>query len=144
MKKNNKTKKIYLKILIILFLVSAVIAIGGNLVKQRLGYYYNFHSWFIVIYEVAWVLMVGLVLIIPFTYLNVWLGGIIIPFVLYIAFLGGGFLYNKEIKQGEYIVTETQQLGEKVIRYYEDINIFIMKKHHEEVIYQSYTEIKYY
>lgn len=134
-KKNNTiAKKRYMKVLIVLFLVSAVIAIGGSVVKQRLGYDYVFHSWFDVTYLVAWVLMIGLILIIPFTYLNVWVGAIIIPIVLIFAFVWANIGYSKEIRQGEYMVTETQQLGEKVIRYYEDINIFIMKRHHEETV----------
>lgn len=133
-KNNNITKKIYIKILIVLFLVSAVIAIGGNVVKQRLGYDYVFHSWLDSIYSVAWVFMIGLILIITFTCINVWLGGILIPFVLGFAFLWGNIVYSKEIIRGEYIVTETQQLGEKAIRYYEDINIFIMKMHHQEYV----------
>ena len=43
-------------------------------------------------------------------------------------------LKNEEIRKGEYIVTETQQIGEKAIRYYENINIFFMKFHHEEYV----------
>ena len=73
-KNDNIAKKIYIKILIVLFSVSSVIAIGGKIVKQILrGYGYVFHSWLNVTYLVAWVLMIGLILIIPFTYLNVWL-----------------------------------------------------------------------
>ena len=88
-KNDNIAKKMYIKILIVLFSVSAVVAIGGRIVKQILrGYGYVFHSWLNVTYLVAWVLMIGLILIIPFTYLNVWLGGIIIPFVLFVAFIG--------------------------------------------------------
>ena len=137
MDKKNDTiaKKIYMKILIVIFSVSSVIAIVGRIVKQILqGYGYVFHSWLSVTYLVAWVLMIGLILIIPFTYLNVWLGGIIIPFVLFVAFIWGTIGYNEEIRKGEYIVTETQQIGEKAIRYYENINIFFMKFHHEEYI----------
>ena len=135
-KKNyNIAKKIYIKILIVLFSVSSVIAIGGKIVKQILrGYGYVFHSWLDVTYLIAWVLMIGLILIIPFTYLNAWLGGIIIPFVLFVAFIWGTIGYNEEIRKGEYIVTETQQIGEKAIRYYENINIFFMKFHHEEYV----------
>ena len=133
-KKNNIAKKIYIKTLIVLFLVSAVIAIGGSVAKQILGYGYVFHSWLDVTYSVAWVLMIGLILIITFTYINVWLGAIFIPFVLGFAFIWGNIGYSKEIRQGEYIVTETQQLGEKAVRYYDNINVFIMKYHHEEYV----------
>ena len=133
-KNNNIVKKLYIKVLIVLFLVSAIIAIGGSVVKERLGYGYVIHSWLDVTYLVAWVLMIGLILIITFTYLNVWLGCIFIPFVLVFAFIWGNIGYSKEIRQGEYIVIETQQLGEKVIRYYKDINIIIMKMHHEEIV----------
>ena len=134
-KNDNIAKKIYIKILIVLFSVSSVIAIGGKIVKQILrGYGYVFHSWLDVTYLIAWVLMIGLILIIPFTYLNAWLGGIIIPFVLFVAFIGGCLGYDKEIKKGKYIVIETQQIGEKAIRYYENINIFFMKFHHEEYV----------
>lgn len=66
-------------------------------------------------YLAAWVLMIGLVLIIALSYLNIWFGGILIPFVLCFAFFWGNIGYSKGIRQGEYIVTETQQLGEKVI-----------------------------
>ena len=133
-KNNNIVKKIYLKVLMVLFLFSTVIVIGGSVVKERLGYGYVFHSWLDVTYLVAWVLMIGLILIITFSYLNVWLGCIFIPFVLVFAFTWGNIGYSKEIRQDQYIVIETQQLGEKVIRYYEDINIFIMKRHHEEIV----------
>ena len=133
-KNNNIVKKIYLKVLMVLFLFSTVIVIGGSVVKERLGYGYVFHSWLDVTYLIAWVLMIGLILIIPFTYLNAWLGGIIIPFVLFVAFIWGTIGYNEEIRKGEYIVTETQQIGEKAIRYYENINIFFMKFHHEEYV----------
>ncbi len=78
--------------------------------------------------------MISLVLIIPLSYINVWAGGILIPFVLCIAFFWGIIAYDNEIRQGEYIVIETQQLGERAIRYYKDINIFIMKIHHEEYV----------
>jgi H+/Cl- antiporter ClcA len=135
-RKNNLSKKKYIKILIALFLINALIAIGGSEVKQRLGYYYVFHSWLDITHSVAWVLMVGLVLIIPLTCINVWLGGIVIPFILIGVCIGADIGYHKEIRQGKYIVTETQQLGEKAIRYYEDINIFIMKMSHEEYIYK--------
>lgn len=131
---NNLSKKKYIKILIVLFLVNALIAIGGSVVKQMLGYDYVFHSWLDMTHAVAWVLMIGLVFIIPLIYLNVWLGDIVIPFVLIGAYIWACLGYHKEIRRGEYIVTETQQLGEKAIRYYEDINIFIMKKSHEEYI----------
>ena len=133
-KNNNIVKKIYLKVLMVLFLFSTVIVIGGSVVKERLGYGYVFYSWLDVTYLVAWVLMIGLILIITFSYLNVWLGGIFIPCVLVFAFIWGNIGYSKEIRQDQYIVIETQQLGEKVIRYYEDINIFIMKRHHEEIV----------
>ena len=135
-KKNyNIAKKIYMKILIVLFSVSSVIAIVGRIVKQILrGYGYIFHSWLSVTYLVAWVLMIGLILIITLSYLNVWLGSILIPFILFIAFIGGCLGYNEEIKKGKYIVIETQQIGEKAIRYYENINIFFMKFHHEEYV----------
>lgn len=130
----NVIKKRYTKILIVLFLISTLIAIGGNMVKEKLGYDYVFHSWLDVTYLISWVLMIGLILVITFTYLNIWFGSVLIPFVLFFAFLWESIGYNKEIKQGEYIVTETQQLGEKAIRYYEDINIFVMKRHHEEYV----------
>ena len=39
--------------------------------------------------------------IVPFTYLNVWLGGIIIPFVLFVAFIWGTIGYNEEIRKGK-------------------------------------------
>ncbi len=133
-KNNNIAKNIYNNILIALFLISAVIAIGCSIVKQSLGRDYVFHSWLEVTHSVSWVLMIGLILIIAFTYLNVWLGGIIIPFVLGFAFFWGSIGYSKEIRQGEYIITETQQLGEIAIRYYENINIFIMKYHHQEYV----------
>ena len=101
-KNDNIAKKIYIKILIVLFSVSSVIAIGGRIVKQILrGYGYVFHSWLDVTYLIAWVLMIGLILIIPFTYLNVWLGGIIIPFILFVAFIWGSIGYNEEIRKGE-------------------------------------------
>ena len=131
---NNTDQNIYIKILIVLFLINSVIAIGGSTIKQRLGNDYVFHSWLNVTYSVAWVLMIGLILIITFTYLSAWLGGILVPLVLVLALFWGNIGYSKEVKQGQYIVTETQQLGEKAIRYYEDINIFIMKKHHEEFV----------
>ena len=68
-KNDNIAKKMYIKILIVLFSVSAVVAIGGRIVKQILrGYGYVFHSWLNVTYLVAWVLMIGLILIIPFTF----------------------------------------------------------------------------
>ena len=134
-KNDNIAKKMYIKILIVLFSVSAVVAIGGSVIKPILrGYGYVFHSWLNITYLVAWVLMIGLILIIPFTYLNVWLGSILIPFILFVAFIGGCLGYDKEIKKGKYIVIETQQIGEKAIRYYEDINIFFMKFHHEEYV----------
>ena len=135
-KKNyNIAKKIYMKILIVLFSVSSVIAIVGRTVKQILrGYGYVFHSWLSVTYLVAWVLMIGLILIITLSYLNVWLGSILIPFILFVAFIGGCLGYDKEIKKWKYIVIETQQIGEKAIRYYENINIFFMKFHHEEYV----------
>ena len=63
----------------------------------------------------AWVLMIGLILIITFTYLSAWLGGILVPLVLGLALFWGNTGYSKEIKQGQYIVTEIQQLGEKAI-----------------------------
>ena len=120
-KNDNIAKKMYIKILIVLFSVSAVVAIGGRIVKQILrGYGYVFHSWLNVTYLVAWVLMIGLILI--------------IPFILFVAFIWGTIGYNEEIRKGEYIVTETQQIGEKAIRYYENINIFFMKFHHEEYV----------
>ena len=101
-KKNyNIAKKIYMKILIVLFSVSSVIAIVGRTVKQILrGYGYVFHSWLSVTYLVAWVLMIGLILIITLSYLNVWLGSILIPFILFVAFIGGCLGYDKEIKKG--------------------------------------------
>ena len=134
-KNSNIAKKIYKKILIVLFSVSSVIAIVGRIVKQILrGYGYVFHSWLSVTYLVAWVLMIGLILIITLSYLNVWLGSILIPFILFVAFIGGCLGYDKEIKKGKYIVIETQQIGEKAIRYYENINIFFMKFHHEEYV----------
>ena len=53
-KNDNIAKKIYIKILIVLFSVSSVIAIGGKIVKQILrGYGYVFHSWLDVTYLVA-------------------------------------------------------------------------------------------
>ena len=65
-KNDNIAKKMYIKILIVLFSVSAVVAIGGRIVKQILrGYGYVFHSWLSVTYLVAWVLMIGLILITP-------------------------------------------------------------------------------
>ena len=134
-KNDNIAKKIYIKILIVIFSVSSVIAIVGRIVKQILeGYGYVFHSWLSVTYLVAWVLMIGLILIIPLTYLNLWLGSILIPFILFAAFIGGCIGYNEEIKKDKYIVIETQQIGEKAIRYYENINIFFMKFHHEEYV----------
>ena len=132
--KINTTRKIYIKTLIVIFLVSAVIAIVGSVVKEILGYGYVFRSWLNVTYSMAWVLMIGLILIIAFTYLNVWLGGIFIPFVLGLALFWGFIKYNEEFRQGEYIVTKTQQIGEQAVRYYEDINIFVMKFHHEEYV----------
>ena len=45
-KKDNIAKKIYMKILIVIFSISSVIAIVGRIVKQILqGYGYVFHSW---------------------------------------------------------------------------------------------------
>lgn len=136
MDKQNKNiaKDRYIKILIGLFLVNTAIAIGGSLFKESLGNDYVFHSWLSFTHSVSWVLMIGLIVIMIFTYLNVLLGCIFIPLVLGFAFFWGNIGYSEEIRQGDYIVTETPQLGETAIRYYEDINIFIMKEHHQEYV----------
>ncbi|MDO4925244.1 MAG: hypothetical protein Q3980_06235 [Turicibacter sp.] len=131
---NNLGKKKYIKILLILFFINTLIAIGGSVVKQKLGYDYVFHCWLDVTHSVAWVLMIGLIFIIPLTYLNVWLGSFFIAITLIIAYAYACLNYNEEIQQGEYIVIEIQQLGEKGIYYYKDVNIFIMKRSHEEYV----------
>ena len=41
---------------------------------------------------------------------------------LIFAFIWANIGYNEEIRQGEYIVTETQQIGEKAVRYYDKRN----------------------
>ena len=47
-----------------------------------------------------------------------------ISITLIIAYASACLNYNEEI----------QQLGEKAIYYYEDVNVFIMKKSHEEYV----------
>ncbi|MCU9807399.1 hypothetical protein LEQ06_03915 [Paraclostridium sp. AKS46] len=49
-------------------------------------------------------------------------------------FTAFGFTYKKEVKSDQYIVVEVQGLGEKLVFYYNDINKFIMKRSHEEIL----------
>lgn len=130
--KTNKEK--YMLVLILLFLVSFTIAILGSIAKQDLGYEYVFHSWMSIVHGFSWTLTIGLAIMISLTYLNIQLGFIVIPFILIAMSLVVGINYTKEVRSGQYIILEVQQLGEKVIRYYEDVNIFIMKRSHEEIV----------
>lgn len=68
---------------------------------------------------------------ISLTYLNLKLGFVAISFILIAMYFVGGINYKKEFRSGQYIIQEVQQLGEKVIYYYEDVNIFVMKMLHE-------------
>ena len=133
MSKNKKSNK-YIKILIVLLLISLAIAIIGSLIKQNLGYEYVFHSWLSSVHMLSWILVFGLIILIPLTYINSYFGIIIIPIILFIMFTAFGFTYTKEVKSDQYIVVEVQGLGEKLVFYYNDINKFIMKRSHEEIL----------
>ncbi|MGL5560061.1 MAG: hypothetical protein ACRDC3_13025 [Paraclostridium dentum] len=82
----------------------------------------------------SWILVFGLIILIPLTYINSYFGIIIIPIILFIMFTAFGFTYKKEVKSDQYIVVEVQGLGEKLVFYYNDINKFIMKRSHEEIL----------
>lgn len=133
MSKNKKSTK-YIKLLIVLLLISLTIAILGSLIKQNLGYEYVFHSWLSAVHMLSWILVFGLIILIPLTYINSYFGIIIIPIILFIMFTAFGFTYKKEVKSDQYIVVEVQGLGEKLVFYYNDINKFIMKRSHEEIL----------
>lgn len=133
MDKSNEKKR-YLTILVGLFVISALIAVVGSLYKGSFGDDYVFHSWLSIIHVISWILTIGLALMIPFTYINVWAGIAVIPFILIILLFGIVLGYDKEIRTDKYIIIETQQLGEKAVRYYEDINPFIMKFSHEKYV----------
>ena len=129
----NIEKSNYLKILILIFLISSVIAITGSIYQQHLGDEYVFRSSIIVIHTFCWILAVGLAIMIPLTYLNSGLGLTIVPFIVIAMFVLCGFTYKEEVRSGEYIIEEVQGLGEKMIFYYEDVNMFIMKRSHREI-----------
>ncbi|WP_195336790.1 hypothetical protein [Paraclostridium bifermentans] len=133
MSKNKKSNK-YIKILIVLLLISLQIAIIGSIVKQNLGDEYVFHSWLSTVHMLSWILVFGLMILIPLTYINSYFGIILIPIILFIMLIVVGFNYTKEVKSGQYIVVEVQALGEKLVFYYTDINKFIMKRSHEEIL----------
>lgn len=130
----NIDKSNYIKILLLMFLVSTLIAITGSISKQRLGYEYVFHSSISVIHMFSWILTVGLAIMISITYLNSGLGLFIVPFILFAMCVVYGFTYEEEVRSGDYIIKEVQGLGEKMIFYYEDVNMFIMKRSHQEII----------
>lgn len=135
MNKNKTNTYInHIKFLLLLFLCNFLIAIAGTIAKNYLGDGYVFHSWLRSLHIFSWILTVGLVFIIPMAYFNKALSVLILPLILLALIYGFVFAYNKESKSGPYIIQEVQCLGEKIIFYYKDVNIFIMKKSHEEII----------
>lgn len=82
----------------------------------------------------SWILTIGLAIMIPLMYLNTALGLFILSLIFFVMYVGFDCIYTEEVKSGPYIVQEVQGLGEKMIFYYEDVNIFIMKRSHEEMI----------
>lgn len=132
----NKTNENlnYMKILILLFVVNFLIAIGGTILNNYLGDGYVFHSWLSALHIFSWILTVGLVFIIPLAYCTNYLSILILPVILLALTFGFGIDYKEEIRSGPYVIQEVQALGEKMVFYYTDVNIFIMKKSHEEII----------
>lgn len=103
----------YMKVLIFLFLGSLIIAIIGSITKQNLGDGYVFHYWVTIVHIFSWILTLGLIILIPLTYINRYFDVIVIPIILFIMFTVLGFTYTKEVKSDQYIVVEVQCLGEK-------------------------------